>query len=282
MTFKAGGVGSFVLERGDGAPVVCLHGVPASSFLYRKVLTELATRGLRGVAFDFPGLGLAGRPSDFDYSWSGLARWTGQAIDALGIDRCHLVVHDIGGPIGFEWAITHPERVCSLTVLNSPVDVAVFRRPWPMHPFAIRGVGQAWLASMRPPAFGWIFRHVGIADNAAISSAEVDAYVALMKHGDHGNAFLKIMRGFELTQAKQNFFLRRPAVAAIPSPGGMGAVRPHARRWPPPRHSGRPSARHRRHAPGPPLPSGRPSSGHRDRSRQLGAPKLNRIAADQR
>jgi pimeloyl-ACP methyl ester carboxylesterase len=206
MTFVAGGVGSFVVERGDGAPVVCLHGVPASSFLYRKVLTELATRGLRGVAFDFPGLGLAERPSDFDYSWSGLARWTGQAIDALGIDRCHLVVHDIGGPIGFEWAITHPERVSSLTVLNSPVDVAVFRRPWPMHPFAIRGIGQAWLASMRPPAFVWIFRHAGIADNAAISNAEVNAYVALMKHGDHGNAFLKIMRGFELTQAKQNFF----------------------------------------------------------------------------
>jgi pimeloyl-ACP methyl ester carboxylesterase len=139
MTFKAGGVGSFVLERGDGAPVVCLHGVPASSFLYRKVLTELATRGLRGVAFDFPGLGLAERPSDFDYSWSGLARWTGQAIDALGIDRCHLVVHDIGGPIGFEWAITHPERVSSLTVLNSsaPPCLSVRKRRSCCH----RGMG---------------------------------------------------------------------------------------------------------------------------------------------
>jgi pimeloyl-ACP methyl ester carboxylesterase len=49
-----------------------------------------------------------------DYSWSGLARWSARAIDALGIDRCHLVVHDIGGPIGFEWAIAHPERVLSL------------------------------------------------------------------------------------------------------------------------------------------------------------------------
>jgi haloalkane dehalogenase len=139
MTFVAGGVGSFVLERGDGAPVVCLHGVPASSFLYRKVLTELATRGLRGVAFDFPGLGLAERPSDFDYSWSGLARWTGQAIDALGIDRCHLVVHDIGGPIGFEWAITHPKRVSSLTVLNSsaPPCLSVRKRRSCCH----RGMG---------------------------------------------------------------------------------------------------------------------------------------------
>jgi haloalkane dehalogenase len=139
MTFEAGGVGSFVVERGDGAPAVCLHGVPASSFLYRKVLTELATRGLRGVAFDFPGLGLAERPSDFDYSWSGLARWTGQAIDALAIDRCHLVVHDIGGPIGFEWAITHPERVSSLTVLNAsaPPCLSVRKRGSCCH----RGMG---------------------------------------------------------------------------------------------------------------------------------------------
>lgn len=205
-TFEAGGLRSFVLERGDGPPVLCLHGVPASSFLYRKVLPELGARGLRGVAFDFPGLGLAARPADFDYSWSGLARWTAQAIDALEINRCHLVVHDIGGPIGFEWAIAHPERVLSLTVLNSLVDVSVFRRPWPMHPFSVRAVGEAWLALMRPPAFGWIFRHVGITDNAAISDAEVDAYVALMKRGDGGRAFLRIMRGFELTQAKQAFF----------------------------------------------------------------------------
>jgi pimeloyl-ACP methyl ester carboxylesterase len=75
-----------------------------------------------------------------------------------------------------------------------------------MHPCSIRGVGEAWLALMRPPAFGWIFRHVGIADNTAISDAEVDAYVALMKRGDGGRAFLRIMRGFELTQAKQTFF----------------------------------------------------------------------------
>ena len=62
-------------------------------------------------------------PSDFDYSWSGLAAWTGEAIDALGLDRVHLVVHDIGGPIGFEWAIRNPDRVLSVTVLNTLVDV---------------------------------------------------------------------------------------------------------------------------------------------------------------
>ena len=67
--FEAAGISSFVREAGPpgGEPVVCLHGVPASCFLYRKVLRELAARGLRGIAFDLPGLGLADRRATFDY-----------------------------------------------------------------------------------------------------------------------------------------------------------------------------------------------------------------------
>jgi haloalkane dehalogenase len=203
--FEAGGVGSFVREAGDGAAVVLLHGVPASSFLYRKLLGHVSERGMRAIAFDFPGLGLAERPAAFDYSWSGLARWTAAAIDALAIERCHLVVHDIGGPIGFEWAIRHPARVASVTALNTLVDVDAFHRPWPMHPFSIRGVGEVWLAGMRPPASRWIFRHVGLGDRSAMTSAEIDAYVALLRRGDRGRAFLRIMRGFELGEAKRRF-----------------------------------------------------------------------------
>lgn len=204
--FEAGGVGSFVLDRGDGDPVVLLHGVPVSSFLYRRVVPDLADQGLRGVAFDLPGLGLAARPEGFDYSWSGLARWTGEAIDALGIERCHLVAHDIGGPVGFEWAIGNPERVLSLTALNTLVDAASFHRPWPMHPFSIRGVGELWLGSMWRLPFRQLYYLTGIGDRAAVPPVEVDTHHALLKRTDGGRAFLKIMRGFELGEAKERFF----------------------------------------------------------------------------
>jgi pimeloyl-ACP methyl ester carboxylesterase len=206
--FSAGGVRSFVREAGEGAPVVCLHGVPTSSFLYRKVNDELATRGLRGIAFDFPGLGLAERPVDFDYSWSGLARWTGQAIDELGIERCHLVIHDVGGPIGAEWAVRNPERVLSLTVLNTPLNVATFHRPWSMHPFSIPRLGELYLRSMTRFTLVQLFYMQGIGDRAAVNKDEIGAYYDLLKRGDGGTAFLKIMRGFELTQEKQDFLWR--------------------------------------------------------------------------
>jgi len=204
--FEAGGVDGFVLERGEGDPVVLMHGVPVSSFLYRKVAPELAERGLRAVAFDLPGLGLAERPREFDYTWSGLATYTEAALDALGIERCHLVVHDIGGPIGFEWAIRHPDRVLSLTALNTLVDTAHFHRPWTMHPFSIRGVGELWLRGTPSFMFAQLFYLQGVANRAAVPRAEVYAHHALLRRGDNGRAFLRIMRGFELGEAKERYF----------------------------------------------------------------------------
>src|SRR3989454_11887301 len=204
--FDAAGVRSFVLERGDGEPVVCLHGVPSSSFLYRKVIAELSKRGLRGIAFDFPGLGLAARPPGFDYSWTGLGRFCVAAVDVLGLERLHLVVHDIGGPVGFELAAAMPQRVRSLTVLNTLIAVDTFKRPWSMEPFARRGLGEVYLATLTKPAFRQLWYLQGISDRGAMSKEQIYAYVDLLKREDGGRAFLKIMRGFERTPRKRQLY----------------------------------------------------------------------------
>src|SRR3954464_5531993 len=194
--FSAAEVGSFVREEGDGDPVVCIHGVPASCFLYRKVISELAGPGLRGVTFDLPGLGLAERPEDYDYTWTGLGKFALAAVDALELERFHLVVHDIGGPVGFELAAAAPERVLSMTVLNTVVAVDGFNRPWSMEPFAHRGAGEIYLASMTKPAFRLLWDMQAIGDRSATPPEEIDAYIDLLKRRDGGKAFLKIMRGF--------------------------------------------------------------------------------------
>jgi haloalkane dehalogenase len=214
--FDVDGVGSFVREAGDGDPVVCVHGVPSSCFLYRKVIAELAGRGLRGVAFDLPGLGLAARPPEYDYTWTGLGRFTLAALEALDLDRVHLVVHDIGGPVGFEVAAAAPDRVRSLTVLNTLVEVDGFKRPWSMEPFARRGVGEAYLATLAKPAFRQLFYLQGLENRSAMAKEEIDAYVDLLKRDDGGKAFLKIMRGFERTAEKQKRYIS--ALRDVPYP----------------------------------------------------------------
>lgn len=214
--FEAAGVKSFVREEGDGAPVVCMHGVPSSSFLYRKVLAALAQRGLRGVAFDLPGLGLADRPKEFDYSWTGLGAFSMAAVDALGLDRFHLVVHDIGGPVGFELAAALPGRIRSLTLLNTIVNVAGFEKPWVMRPFEWEGIGELWLMGMQRPLFRLVMRLQGVADMSAVTGAELDAYLGLLKREDGGAAFLQIMRRFETTPEKQALY--RSTLADAPYP----------------------------------------------------------------
>jgi haloalkane dehalogenase len=207
--FTAARLESFVRDEGTGESVICLHGVPASSFLYRKVLSELAARGLRGIAFDLPGLGLADRPAVFDYTWTGLGRFCAAAVDALELERFHLVVHDIGGPIGFELAAALPERIASLTILNTLLEVDTFKRPWSMEPFARRGIGELYdLRTLTKPAFRALMRVQGIENGSAIPRAEVDAYVDLLRTGDGGRAFLKIMRGFERTPEKRTLYAR--------------------------------------------------------------------------
>ena len=204
--FEADGVRTFVREHGEGDPVLCMHGVPASSFLYRKVLAELAQRGLRGVAFDLPGLGLAQRPIEFDYTWTGLGRFCVAAVDALELERFHLVVHDIGGPLGFELAAAMPGRVSAMTVLNTLVAVEHFKRPWSMEPFARPGIGEVYLRALTKPAVRMLMRMQGIEDPSAVTSAELDAYVDLLRGADGGRAFLRIMRGFERTAEKQRVY----------------------------------------------------------------------------
>ena len=205
--FDAGGARGFVREQGDGEPVVLMHGIPVSSYLYRKVLPLLAQRGLRGVAFDLPGLGLASKRSDFDYTWSGLGRWTGEAIDALGIERCHLVLHDIGGPIGLEWALRNRDRVGSLTLLDTLIDVEGFRRVWTMGLAAPPLIGPAWVAMTRPPAARWLFYMQGIADRSATPAHEVDTHIALVHRDGGDRSFRAIVRGFERTAEKQRFYV---------------------------------------------------------------------------
>jgi haloalkane dehalogenase len=206
QTFIADGIQSFVRAEGDGDPVVCIHGMLGSSFGYRKVLGELAGRGLRGIAWDLPGFGLAERPPGFDYSWTGLGRFCAAAVNTLNIDRFHLVVHDIGGPVGFELAAACPQRVLSLTILNTVVDVDGWTPPWTMRPFRWPVIGGLWTAGMVPPAFRFLMQLQGIGDFAGVSKAEINAYRTLMKGDDRGRAFRKVSRSAQATAVKQDLY----------------------------------------------------------------------------
>lgn len=206
QTIDVAGVPTFVRSEGSGPPVVLLHGVPVSAWVWRNVLPELASLGLTGIAPDLPGMGLSARPGDFDYSWTGLGRHIARTVEALGLDEFHLVVHDIGGPVGFEVAAAMPGRVSSLTVLNTITEPLGFVKPAPMRPFQYPGLGEVWLRATPKPAFRVLMHRVGLAPDSAVSNAEIDVHHALLRRDDGGRAFLRIMRSFETTAEKSALY----------------------------------------------------------------------------
>jgi pimeloyl-ACP methyl ester carboxylesterase len=124
--------------------------VPTSSFLYRKVAIALHQRGLRTIAIDLPGLGLSDRPEDFNYIFSNYGRFCNRFLDELKLDEVHLLIHDIGTPIGLSMADQNSSRIRSITVLNSMLDLENFEKPLAMRPFEKPILGEAALAMLTP------------------------------------------------------------------------------------------------------------------------------------
>lgn len=115
------GVDVFYREAGDpSAPtLVLLHGFPTSSVMYRTLIDELADE-FHLVAPDYPGFGLSSAPpaDRWEYTFDHLADVVDGLLDAIGVRRFALFVHDYGAPVGFRLAVARPERVTGIVSQN--------------------------------------------------------------------------------------------------------------------------------------------------------------------
>jgi pimeloyl-ACP methyl ester carboxylesterase len=99
--------------------VVFVHGNPGSADDWERLAVAAAGAGKRAVAFDLPDFGETVAPPGFEHSAPSYAGFLGLALDALGIARVHLVVHDFGGPIGLIWAMGHLDSLASITLIDT-------------------------------------------------------------------------------------------------------------------------------------------------------------------
>lgn len=116
------GVGIFYREAGPtDAPVVLLpHGYPSSSFQFRRFMPALADRW-RLLAPDFPGFGYSDTPDGFAYTFDGYAELLQRFVDAQGVGRFALYLHDYGSQIGLRLAMRMPQRIAALIIQNGDI-----------------------------------------------------------------------------------------------------------------------------------------------------------------
>ncbi|MDV3124108.1 alpha/beta hydrolase [Mycobacterium sp. 21AC1] len=118
------GVDTFYRAAGpiDGPILLLPHGYPASSYVYRNLMTQLG-HCWRLVAPDLPGFGYSATPSPdaFDYTFAAYSRFLQSFVDTLALERYVIWLHDYGSQIGFQLAIAEPERVAGLVIQNGDI-----------------------------------------------------------------------------------------------------------------------------------------------------------------
>jgi pimeloyl-ACP methyl ester carboxylesterase len=119
-----GGTQPRVLQAGplDSAEaVVFVHGNPGSCDDWAALAAAAGEIGMRAVAIDLPDFGETLAPPGFAHDVPGYATFLDEALDVLGVERVHLVIHDFGGPIGLVWAAMHADAVASVTLIGTGI-----------------------------------------------------------------------------------------------------------------------------------------------------------------
>src|SRR5262252_1463861 len=111
------GPASYVDTGGPGRPVLFVHGVGTSSYLWRHAI-ELLDGDRRCVAVDLPLHGYTPAAADQDFTLPGLARFVADCCDALELTGFDMVANDTGGAVTQVFAAAHPERLHTLTLTN--------------------------------------------------------------------------------------------------------------------------------------------------------------------
>jgi len=106
------------VDEGSGEPVVFVHGNPAWSFEFRKLIKDFSMTN-RCIAPDLIGFGLSDKPAGWSYLPEEQAKNLDLFLESLPLKNITLIVGDWGGPIGLSYALSHPEKIKNIVITNT-------------------------------------------------------------------------------------------------------------------------------------------------------------------
>ncbi|MFD2566902.1 alpha/beta fold hydrolase [Pseudotenacibaculum haliotis] len=177
------------LDEGKGEVILLLHGVPTSSWLYRKMIPLLTNSGYRVIAPDMLGYGASDKPNEYEvYSDEHMGRRLLSLMDHLNIHEWTHVFHDGGGL--YTWAMLQqdPSKVKQLIMLNTIVYQEGFRPPLKFAPGRLAKVFAKQYSTSLGQKIVLIptFKN-GIDDKSVITEEMLEGYrIPFLYNGQHG------------------------------------------------------------------------------------------------
>ena len=127
-TCKIGNTEIAYFAKGKGQPVLLVHGIVTYSFIWRKIVPLLENQ-YQVLGIDLPGCGASSKGIENAFSIKNHALLLNDFLEKLGIKKIHLVGHDVGGGVAQIFAVNFPDKLFSLTLINS-----VAYDFWPVQP----------------------------------------------------------------------------------------------------------------------------------------------------
>jgi haloalkane dehalogenase len=124
---EGGALRMHYVDEGDrgAAPILCLHGQPTWSYLYRKMIPLLVAAGHRVIAPDLVGFGRSDKPTRVaDYSYARHVTWLHAFVAALDLRGVTLICQDWGGLLGLRMVAEAPERFARVIASNTALPDA--------------------------------------------------------------------------------------------------------------------------------------------------------------
>jgi pimeloyl-ACP methyl ester carboxylesterase len=191
------GLRMHVAEAGSGEPVLMLHGFPQHWWEWRDVIPTVAEH-YRVICPDLRGAGQTDAPQD-GYTSNQLQADVLALLDALELDRVHLLTHDWSSILGFLLCLNHPDRVLDHLAISVPPPGATLDRG-----FMVRALRHGWFNLVLPwPGLGpWSLRatplprHMMRANSTSLSDETIELFTGQLREPARARAGSALYRKF--------------------------------------------------------------------------------------
>jgi len=183
--FEAEGGKIAFTDHGTGPAIVLIHGVPTSSWMYRKVVPQLQSN-MRVITVDQLGYGSSEKPSrdDVNYSPAAQARRIEALLASRGVSEYSILMHDMGGLTAWEMLSYEPDAVQNLVVLNTITGKTGFEHPNMEAGFITKQLMKAYTSSLTSAAIlDRTFGDLGLKGQYKLTEEECYGYVRPMREG---------------------------------------------------------------------------------------------------
>lgn len=146
--FDGQGFKMHYVDEGEGEPILCLHGQPTWSYLYRNFIPSLSNTH-RVIVPDYMGFGKSETPQDKEYTFKTHVENLIALVKHLDLQNITIVCQDWGGPIAGAFSLRHPARVKRFCLMNTMLGYGGFIRDIP-RTTSVRLTDSTW--------FQWVLK----------------------------------------------------------------------------------------------------------------------------